>query len=90
MVHVDWALKSVSAEKWLAEEKYEANKFFPGAKKSRLGHGRISLPYPFPSPSPSILVSHGSLFILFLRKERKRTIPRDQVLCARKDRAPQS
>jgi hypothetical protein len=51
MVLADWALKSVSAEKWLSEGPFEATKFYSGAKKSRIAHGR------FISPSLSRLTS---------------------------------
>lgn len=36
----NWLKDSIEAGQWVSEEKYEATKYFPGAKKIRLSHNK--------------------------------------------------
>lgn len=40
IVTENWLKDSVEAGQWVSEEKYEATKYFPGAKKIRLSHSK--------------------------------------------------
>lgn len=62
-MNMTWVTGSLSNEGWLAEEKYEVVKQFPGAKKSRVAHGTI---YPLLLLSPWIM----SLTIISDKKEK--------------------